>query len=78
MHTIIEETLKLPRDEKIAILYWLRENLETGDDAIENNGLSEEIMSELKRRELLVETGEEIWISKEELFDFLKQRLNAS
>jgi len=78
MHALIEEILKLSRDEKIEILHWLQENVANCDNMPKKEGLSEEILAELKGRELLDETGEVKWIAKEELFDFLKQTRNAT
>ncbi len=74
MLTITEEILRLPRDEKLEILHTLQENLQNDDDILENEKMPEEVMTEVKRRMAMIETGEAKWIDKEELIDFLKQR----
>ena len=64
MLAIAEEILKLPRDEKIKILQTLQENIAMDDDMAENGNVSAEIMTELKKRAAMVETGEATWIEK--------------
>ncbi len=76
MFIIKEDILKLPRDEKIEILHSLQEDLENGDFH-GNEGVSEEIWAEVRRREAMVANGETVWVSKEEIVDFVKQKIDA-
>jgi hypothetical protein len=77
MGTLKEEVLKLPREEKIDLIYALKQDVGWDDDAEEEEELSPEDWAELKRREKMDDNGEMKWISTEEFDNFLKERRNA-
>lgn len=77
MSTIKETVLALPREEKVALLHALQEDLEWDDDVLEDNELAKEDWDEIRRREKMIENGEMKWITTEEFDSFLKERRDA-
>ncbi len=72
MRTIIEEALKLPKEEKIKLYHALQEDLEFNDNVLHEDELTYKPRSEVKQRMRDMENNKNV-ISLEEHIDFIKR-----
>jgi len=62
MNPVIEQALRLPREEKLELFYALQEELEAKN---EEDFFSDDLMEELKKREQAIDEGRADFISME-------------
>ena len=77
MNPIIEEVLKLPKEEKIKLYHALQGELEVETNEVAEGTLTDEQWREIDRRMEEIETGKMKTISRDEFKTFLKQRRNG-
>jgi putative addiction module component (TIGR02574 family) len=77
MNPIIEEALRLPKEEKVKLYYALQEELEAEQKVVDEEGLSDEQWKEVNRRMEEIESGKMKTISLEEHLQWLKDSRNA-
>ncbi len=74
MNSVIEEALKLSREEKIALYYQLQEDLDFEDEALQEDDLTPEQWKELNKREEAIKNGTMKMITRDEFNEFLNKR----
>lgn len=77
MSIIIEDVLKLPKEDKIKLYKALQEDLEPNENVLREDELTPEQWKEINKRAKEIESGKATLISRQELNDFLKERRNA-
>jgi hypothetical protein len=76
MATVIEEALKLPKEEKLKLFHALQEELET-EVVFREDELTKEQWAEINKRTSEIHSGKAKLISRNELAGFLNERRNS-
>ncbi len=76
MSSLIEEALKLPKEEKVKLYYALQEDLEFDDDILAEDELTPEQWKELDKRVKDAESGKAEFISIDDFKKKLGKKIN--